>query len=448
MHFPDPRTGEMTEIDTTLVAGPDGRLETKATPVEVSVDPDPRSRELVEVRDPLTGSTVSFGFAAAPASASATAAEDALRLEGIAPGVEATFEPTGSGVKETLTLAGRRSATSFAYHLDTGALEPRVAPDGSIALVGPDGARSPLVVPRGFMRDARGALSDGVTYTLAPDPAGAWSLRVSLDRAWLAAPQRAFPVVVDPMLGILDSADTTITEGSGADQSSDPTLRVGFDGARNRALTYLTGTIHHPDSTSEVFNPLGIDLEVLWAGMAFESHDCEADPGDFELRALEGTWAPGSVTWASSPSLGARVDTGAATQITDATCADGRIAWGYDISTYAQGVLDLATPYEGIALVATDEYATPAVELTAADPAEPTTTGGIIQLFYRDASAGGQPSAPVGLEPTGAIDTLTPTLVGQLRVCRHRARLRAVPHPRRHRHHDRPGGRRSRGRPR
>ncbi len=245
VHFPDPRTGEMVEIDTTLVPRPDGRWATAATPVEVAVDPDPRSRALVEVRDPLTGDSVRFGIAGAPASARATATDDALRLEGVGTGVDSVLEPTGSGVKETLTLAGRRSATSFAYHLDTGALEPRVEPDGSIALIASDGTPSPLVVPRGFMRDARGALSDGVSYSLAPDPEGAWTLRVTLDRAWLAAPARAYPVVVDPMLAIMDSGDTTITEGDEADHSAEATLRVGYDGAaRNRALTYTTGYVY------------------------------------------------------------------------------------------------------------------------------------------------------------------------------------------------------------
>ncbi len=129
--------------------------------------------------------------------------------------------------------------------------------------------------------------------------------------------------------------------------------------------------------------------------MSFESHDCGAQASDFELRSLTSPWSQGTVRWADAPALGARVDTGSVDELMDPTCSEGRIPWSYDISAYASEVFAGTEPYNGIALVATDEYATDVVSFTAADPAQPTTTGGIIDVWYRD-SAGPRPARSSG----------------------------------------------------
>jgi hypothetical protein len=59
-----------------------------------------------------------------------------------------------------------------------------------------------FVLPAPFMTDAAGAYSGHVAVTLtpaAPGGAGGWVMTVTPDPGWLAAPGRAWPVVIDPI---------------------------------------------------------------------------------------------------------------------------------------------------------------------------------------------------------------------------------------------------------
>src|SRR5213079_1191601 len=74
------------------------------------------------------------------------------------------------------------------------------------------------IVPHGSMTDANidphsgnGAHSDGVSYSLTT-LAGRPAIRMRLDRSWLDAPGRVFPVTVDPSVSSFNSTGTTYVE--------------------------------------------------------------------------------------------------------------------------------------------------------------------------------------------------------------------------------------------
>jgi hypothetical protein len=195
-------------------------------PTELAADP-------VRVQD---GSRwVSFGLrdadgAAAPAGSQATYAD-------ARPGVDVRYEARSESVKEELVLDDVRATRQFTFDVDTSnGLTPRLRGAGTIEFV--DGSdRVQMVAAAPFMTDAAGVTSRKVSYQL--DHIGdAWRLIVRADDAWLDAPERRFPVVIDPT--IYPHADVDCGVSSATPSTSlcgNTTFKVGTSGTnKNNAL--------------------------------------------------------------------------------------------------------------------------------------------------------------------------------------------------------------------
>jgi RHS repeat-associated protein len=121
-------------------------------------------------------------------------------------GGDAEFEFTGlaNGLKESIELAGPDAPTTYRFQLDASAgVAPTLAEDGSIAFRGEDG-HTVAEMPAPFMLDGAGlaAPAAAVRYSLEEDDIGSWSLVVIADAEWLHAPERSWPVIIDPSVTI------------------------------------------------------------------------------------------------------------------------------------------------------------------------------------------------------------------------------------------------------
>jgi RHS repeat-associated protein len=93
-------------------------------------------------------------------------------------------------------------------------------------------------MPRMFMRDAAGALSGAVTVN-ARQTGNTIRLTVTPDESWLNAPERAYPVVIDPTVALqpdyVGGLDTTIADGEGLQDTN-----LGFDTALAAGTGYAS----------------------------------------------------------------------------------------------------------------------------------------------------------------------------------------------------------------
>ncbi len=120
--------------------------------------------------------------------------------EGNAPSFE--FTGLSNGLKEGIELTGPGQATTYSYELAASSgLEPSLIEGGSIAFRDSKG-KAVVILPAPVMSDAAGAQSRAVHYELGPEEEGQWKLSVVADPAWLAQPERKFPVVIDPTITI------------------------------------------------------------------------------------------------------------------------------------------------------------------------------------------------------------------------------------------------------
>ena len=174
---------------------PELPLVAQPTAPTVRVEPDGHAPVTVALQDSSTSTAV--------------VAEDGqeVRYPEIQPGVDAVYEVTASGVKETLVLAAPPAPeeASWRFTLRTGDLTPVPQADGSVALLAGDGAPV-LSVPPVAVWDSSGVPGQqedawtGGTLSVAPRGPGVWDLTLAVDPAWLNDPARMFPVQVDPTL--------------------------------------------------------------------------------------------------------------------------------------------------------------------------------------------------------------------------------------------------------
>ena len=113
-------------------------------------------------------------------------------------GVDVSYEVRAESLKELITLNGASSRREFVFDLKlSDGLRPSLE-SGALAVRDGDGALA-MSVPAPFMTDARGETSHTVAFALDRVRSG-WRLTLRAGDGWLDAPDRAYPVQVDPVV--------------------------------------------------------------------------------------------------------------------------------------------------------------------------------------------------------------------------------------------------------
>ncbi|MFL5928845.1 MAG: DNRLRE domain-containing protein [Gaiellaceae bacterium] len=323
--------GALRPIDNTLVADSSGNVTNAANSYVSSLPPDAGA--------PVSFSTErgSVSFQLDGASGQRTVDGSHASYAGALPGVDVAYAVGNAGVKETLTLAASSAPASFDYSLTVSAgLTPRLNRSGGIDFVDASGSVAFAFAPPS-MTDAAGVSTNRIRFHLSH---GGGRLTLSADRSWLAEPNRAWPVVVDPSF-IADGADRECFIRNGVDASASfcggSSVDVGTDGAQtSRTLLvwdlssivpanatvqsatlglYLQGEsttsplsvgVHHataPWTVSATWNEA--DTGIAWGtpgGDFVASPDATATVGGatgvtatWDLKSLVQGWADGSV---------------------------------------------------------------------------------------------------------------------------------------------------------
>ena len=230
VHFKD-ASGAWQSINPALVpAGNFGSYETAAAPVSVSV------QNATATQAPVTLTSGSHEVSLSLLGASeenGLALGESDTFAGVAPATNETYTATGDGLEETLSLLSAAAPTTFTYRIAHPGLSMAQEPDGDWGLYAP-GATTPsfelgCLTVSDASRDAASmpAFCDGARQVVTPG-AGASTVTITIPRAWLSDPARAWPVTVDPQLFSRAPTDTWI--GAGAPNTahgSDTTLDCG-----------------------------------------------------------------------------------------------------------------------------------------------------------------------------------------------------------------------------
>ncbi|NDK25309.1 DNRLRE domain-containing protein [Streptomyces sp. TR1341] len=250
------------------------------------------------------GDGLSVGYGVSGAAPSPAQADGSIvTYPEVRPHADLELLAGDGSVKETVVLQDKDAPTEWRFPLDLDGLTARPDGHGGIEFTDADG-RQRAWTPAGWMQDSRvaqdsheGAISSKVTYSLDEEN-GRQVLVVGLDKDWLDAPDRVFPVRVDPSVRSFDAGSGTYVE-SPYDQNfaSDTVLKAGtYDSGSHKAAAFL----HFPGVESTLKNDwiLGADLALYntW------SQSCSARP--VTVSPITSNWSESTTTKYPGPATG------------------------------------------------------------------------------------------------------------------------------------------------
>ncbi|MEU5162037.1 DNRLRE domain-containing protein [Streptomyces sp. NPDC020875] len=256
-----------------------------------------------------TGETVTLGLLDAARGVRPSAKGDTVTYKGLAGGADVSYQVGAGRVKENITLTRRPAKpVSYVFSLDAGTLRPTERRDGSIALFGEDPGTPVLVIPPAFMTDSRKDRTSPYGKSFSPKVAQkltrhgkGWRLALTPDAAWLAAPERAYPVVIDPTITIAPSASVSQDVMVRSDQ---PT--TNFNGTWEMAAgkTSATGIARSLIKFPLDEIPAGSKIDAARLGLYYDqTHTTATTNVDVEIRRATGAWDEATANWNNTNAL-------------------------------------------------------------------------------------------------------------------------------------------------
>ncbi|MFB7608614.1 LamG-like jellyroll fold domain-containing protein [Streptomyces gardneri] len=236
----------------------------------------------------------------------------------------------GDSVKETLILKDAKAPTSWRFPLILNGLTAKLDGHGGITFHDATG-RQQAWMPPGWMEDSKqapnsgeGAISSGVTYDIVREGARQ-VLVVTLDRTWLADPERVYPVKVDPSANGLGAASGTYVEAPyNQNFSSSTELKVGtYDSGGHKAASFLK--FNGLDTTLKNAYVINANLSLYntW------SYSCTARP--VTVHQITSNWSEGSTSVYPGPATGGALGS---KSFAHAWRADGSSTWPCGAATW------------------------------------------------------------------------------------------------------------------
>lgn len=182
-------------------------------------------------------------------------------------GADLTFEVLPGSVKDSLVLPTAPKQNAWTWRVNAGSLTPALTEAGAVDLA--DGSGEVILrIPTPMVWDSSGiegkqepALINGVP-SLARNADGSWSYTVTVDRAWLDAKERVYPVTVDPEVTLGNAFEQAYKSNGAVDLSS---LRVG--NTRESGNDVYWRSIFRPDYSGVMGSYIGgAQVGVVYAG--------------------------------------------------------------------------------------------------------------------------------------------------------------------------------------
>ncbi|MFI2072164.1 LamG-like jellyroll fold domain-containing protein [Streptomyces triculaminicus] len=301
--------GLWKEIDPTLDRPGDARSEIGTTPLwetrstavairfSPSADADPVLR--MDLRD---GHVLGYGVGGAVRTTGKVDGS-VITYPDVRPAADLQYVASNDTVKETLVLKSKDAPTEWRFPLSLQGLTAKLDDQSGVVFADKDGKRRARI-PAGWMEDSRpdehanqGEISSGVQYRLVEEK-GRQVLVVTLDKDWLNAAERVFPVKVDPSVkGVTSTSGTYVQSPYTQDFSSDTILKAGtYDGGTHKAASFL----RFDGVESSLKNAWVLDAKLslynTW------SYSCDARP--VTIHGITSDWSESSTKSYPGPNTG------------------------------------------------------------------------------------------------------------------------------------------------
>ncbi len=136
--------------------------------------------------------------------------------ESVNVGTDIEYILDGNDVKENIIIKQAQNDYAYDFRMTLVGLFASLCADGSVNIYDPTNKEIKYTIPAPYMYDSNGNTSYDVSYELEQVKEGIYILRVSASKEWINADERAFPVVIDPTITVVNTAtdDTKIVDTS------------------------------------------------------------------------------------------------------------------------------------------------------------------------------------------------------------------------------------------
>ena len=238
-----------------------------------------------------------------------------LRYSDIYANTDIVYDLQANMLKESVILEQYNSALrGYRYTLHVGQLQPVLEEDGTILFYNQTGETLVMVMPAPYLVDSANGHNDDITVQLT-GTGSTRTLTYLLPTQWLAAEDRAWPVILDPIVQAnLDRdniEDRTVTA-----------RKVYSEGWGMNSCGYNTDTgIQRFYLKYKEIPALTSSDVILSAKVTLYKEYNSTIASEVEVRSVATQWNEESITWANKPTIGETIEDYAVVS------ADGWYTW-------------------------------------------------------------------------------------------------------------------------
>ncbi|WP_162467341.1 DNRLRE domain-containing protein [Streptomyces cavernae] len=356
--------GSWQDVDASLTQAEDGSIRAKGHPHGLTLagrHAAPRGLKaagapsasapvpLVTMED-RAGRQMQLGWYGALPTPTVEGAEDTVaRYKDVLPATDLLIESTRTGYEQLLELKDRSAVDAngqVTYSLKAEGLTAKAHEDGSVTFTDAKG-KTAGVLPSPVMWDARINENSGehthtakVGVKVAQD-GDTIIITLTPDAEFLADEATRFPVTIDPTINVGASFDTFVQQGYTTDQSAATELKIGNNGAGEKARSFLSFPMKN--ITGKQISAAKLNL--------FEFHSWSCTAKGWEVVATEA--ASTSTRWTSQPGWGDTYATSTQTKGYSSSCNDGWV--GADVTALVKTWAAKGNATNSVGLRASDE---------------------------------------------------------------------------------------------
>ena len=212
------------------------------------------------------------------------------------------YDLDSNRVKESIIIDSYRAALrGYRYALNVGDMVPVLEEDGQITLYAPDRKTVVMVMPAPYLVDANEEFNDDIQVQLTGS-GSTYTLSYFLPTQWLAAEERQWPVILDPVVSAsklkANIQDVTVSEGKTYSHKWGM-IQCGFSETYGLSRCYIKYNELPALTSSDV---------VLGATLSLYKHNDNTALIQINAHKVNTTWTDEGMVWNTKPSYNAAVE--------------------------------------------------------------------------------------------------------------------------------------------
>ena len=228
------------------------------------------------------------------------------------------YDLIGNQVKESVILeAYNKTLRGYQFTLNAGTLDPVMTDSGRIDFYDAEEKNIIMSMPAPYLVDNNNVYCTDIKISLTGNN-GIYTLTYVLPQQWLAAADRAWPVILDPIV----SADIDVNNIR--DKTIGSKYSPGYEYEKNEMGVGTQNGIQRTYIKYDDLPALTSSDVVLKAQISMRKYSSYNGTGTVEVHKVNNTWDSTTITWSNKPSINSKID--------DYVRLDSRTWYSWDIT--------------------------------------------------------------------------------------------------------------------